>query len=701
MKYLLSLIGITLCFLYSGCTDDKVESKFGLSAESLVFYGNGGENVVTITANGAWTASGNVDWCVLDPAAGEGSGVLKVSVAKNTTGADREGNINIVANGEVLTVKLTQYRDAELLLSRSSLKVMSDAFNDTLVLVTSGDWVVKNGADWFHLSAMSGEAGETELQFSVDENDGLADRTAEIVFSVLNSEETVVLSVLQYSVNGSPQIRDSLALVKIYSLLDDPEHMLFNIWDPAKPFSSWLGVETKIIGGYTRVVRLNLAATVIRIGHSPWKDGAALPEEIGWLDELTDLDLTSVEVFGDLPASIGKLQKLKYMVLAGNNLTGKLPAEMSTLTQLRALDITSNGFTGDFPEYIGSFTELTDLKFGYNFFDRIPDRFSNLTKLETLEFPSSLKWTGDGVVDSSALADLKREFPGSLLALTNLKTLVIHDCHMMGALPDAIGNMSGLQTFSAYNNRFSGNIPTSFSRITNLVTLNLANNLLEGVIPASLGSCIWLYNIVLSDNRLTGGIPRELSNCTSLQTLELGNNRLSGSLPSELFETSHFIFIDISDNGFGGELPAGLGNQKDMETFMANNNEFSGIHTDISGAIKLSTLMLEGNKLESVPTGISYLAFLTTLNLGNNNITGAIPEFLSKLRRLLLLVLSGNKLSGAIPQWLIDQSHSNTVGFNFSYGICPQQNGVTLSNCPDFPFHGNSGGDGVDDGMGV
>jgi all-beta uncharacterized protein/beta-propeller repeat-containing protein len=71
---------------------------FDISLQSEQFPASGGSDIIAvIVQNGdcSWTASSNLDWVTVSPASGSGNGSVKITVTPNTTGAERQGTINI------------------------------------------------------------------------------------------------------------------------------------------------------------------------------------------------------------------------------------------------------------------------------------------------------------------------------------------------------------------------------------------------------------------------------------------------------------------------------------------------------------------------------------------------------------------------------------------------------------------------------
>ena len=112
-----------------------------------------------------------------------------------------------------------------------------------------------------------------------------------------------------------------------------------------------------------------------------------IPPEIGSLINLTDLDLGGNQLSGEIPPEIGLLTNLNILDLAGNQLTGTIPPEIGELENLTELELGGNLITGLIPPEIGELESLTFIHLEYNqFTGPIPSEISNLSNLVWLNF---------------------------------------------------------------------------------------------------------------------------------------------------------------------------------------------------------------------------------------------------------------------------------------------------------------------------
>ncbi|CAL4987443.1 unnamed protein product [Urochloa decumbens] len=75
----------------------------------------------------------------------------------------------------------------------------------------------------------------------------------------------------------------------------------------------------------------------------------AIPEEIAYLDALSNLDLSWNHLSGEVPDKIGVMKSLESLDLSKNMLSGEIPSSISNLSYLSYLDLSDNNLTGRIP----------------------------------------------------------------------------------------------------------------------------------------------------------------------------------------------------------------------------------------------------------------------------------------------------------------------------------------------------------------
>ncbi|TVU24872.1 hypothetical protein EJB05_27334, partial [Eragrostis curvula] len=74
-----------------------------------------------------------------------------------------------------------------------------------------------------------------------------------------------------------------------------------------------------------------------------------IPDEITFLNRLSNLNLSWNHLSGQIPENIGLMKSLESLDLSRNNLSGAIPSSLSDLTYLSSLDLSYNNLTGGIP----------------------------------------------------------------------------------------------------------------------------------------------------------------------------------------------------------------------------------------------------------------------------------------------------------------------------------------------------------------
>ena len=373
---------------------------------------------------------------------------------------------------------------------------------------------------------------------------------------------------------------------------------------------------------------------------------------------VTELNLTSNQLKGEIPTELADLASLKLLDLGGNELTGPIPTWLSSLTNLEELYLWENELTGTIPAELGRLSNLGQLSLsGNQLTGQIPAELGNLSNLQELYL-----W-GNGLTGT---------IPSELGSLTKLQQLSLSDNQLTGTIPTWLGSLTDLQELYLWGNELSGEIPTELGSLTNLKELHLNSNRLTGEIPAELARLTKLEDLRLWGNELSGEIPANLGMLSNLEQLHLSRNQLTGEIPAELARLTKLEDLRLWGNELSGEIPANLGMLSNLEQLHLSRNQLTGeIPSELGRLSNLDRLDLGGNQLRGeIPSELGSLANLERLSLSSNQLTGQIPTELGRLSKLEELYLWGNRLSGMVPETLVGLTLLETFVFHNNPGLC-------------------------------
>ncbi|XP_078442055.1 ERECTA-like 1 [Wolffia australiana] len=440
-----------------------------------------------------------------------------------------------------------------------------------------------------------------------------------------------------------------LALLPLaYSLLGEGQVLLrlkASFLGAADVLSDWNAADRRI--GYCSwrgVTCDNASFGVVSLNLSNLNLGGEISPSIGELKSLQFLDLRENRLTGQMPDEIGECSALRYLDLSGNNLEGDIPFSLSKLKLLEDLNLKSNQLTGSIPSTLSQIPNLKNLDLALN----------QLTG----EIPRLIYW--NEVLQFLGLRgnSLTGALSPDMCQMTGLWYFDVRGNNLTGPIPDNIGNCTSFEILDISYNQITGEIPYNIGFLQ-VATLSLQGNRLTGKIPEVIGLMQALAVLDLSENELVGPIPAIIGNLSYTGKLYLHGNNLTGAIPPELGNMSKLSYLQLNDNQLEGGIPPELGKLQDLfELNLANNKLTGEIPRNISSCAALNQLNVHGNKLNgTIPVGFQKLESLTYLNLSSNEFTGVIPIELGKIVNLDTLDLSDNFLSGSIPESVGDLEH--------------------------------------------
>ncbi|KAJ3027138.1 UNVERIFIED_CONTAM: hypothetical protein HDU68_004372 [Siphonaria sp. JEL0065] len=191
----------------------------------------------------------------------------------------------------------------------------------------------------------------------------------------------------------------------------------------------------------------------------------------------------------------------------------------------------------------------------------------------TLIASDTTNWMLHGFVSNSAFS-----IPAAISALYNLKEIWIENVpSLVGALPECLGNLQGLEWLVLSKTCLSGPLPESLASCTRLRHVDLSRCKFSGVFPCQFKNLVALEYFDVSHNELEGSLCDDaIGDWPRLRKLDLSENRFHGSLPTKLGQLTMLQQLILAKNNFVGSIPASFGTLVELT------------HMDVSENIGLS-----------------------------------------------------------------------------------------------------------------
>ncbi|MED6136362.1 hypothetical protein PIB30_055480 [Stylosanthes scabra] len=434
---------------------------------------------------------------------------------------------------------------------------------------------------------------------------------------------------------------DKIALLALKDKLTNGDHDALPSWNHSLHFCEWEGVTCS---------RRRKRVSALQLQNQYW--GGTLTSSLGNLTFLRVINLTNINLHGEIPREVGHLRRLQILDLRQNNLRGQIPMEMINCSRLEVIILHFNNLTGKVPSWFGSMMQLTQLGLAVNgFVGSIPASLGNLSSLEDL----SLAYN-----------------------------------HLEGTIPPALGRLSKLTFLSLGSNNLSGLVPTPLYNLSNIQHLSLIENQLEGTLLLNIPMAFPnLQKLTCGMNRFTGTFPSSISNLSELQQFDITKNDFHGPISPNLGSLLKLTYFNVGRNRFGSgrgydlDFLSSLHNCTQLQVLALDNNYLGGVLTeDLVGNLSSNLIMLTMgfNQISGrIPDGIGKLINLAALGMEKNFLQGTIPYSIGKLKNLVRLTLGANKLFGNIPLVIGNLTMLSAVGLeaNKFEGFIP----FTLGNC--------------------
>ncbi|XP_008373527.3 receptor-like protein EIX1 [Malus domestica] len=431
---------------------------------------------------------------------------------------------------------------------------------------------------------------------------------------------------------------------------------------------------------------------------------------------LVVLDLSYNSFNSLMPRWVFNIKNLVSLRLTGCGFQGPIPGISQNITYLREIDLSFNSINLD-PDPKWLFNQkILELNLEANQLSgQLPSSIQNMTCLKVLNLREN---------------DFNSTISEWLYSLNNLESLLLSHNALRGEISSSIGNLKSLRHFDLSSNSISGSIPMSLGNLSSLVELDISGNQFKGTFIEVIGKLKLLAYLDISYNSFEGMVSEvSFSNLTKLkhfiakgnsftlntsrdwlhpfqlESLRLDSWHLGPEWPMWLRTQTQLTDLSLSGTGISSTIPTWFWNL----TFQLGYLNLS--HNQLYGEIQnivvapYSVVDLGSNQftgaLPIVPTSLAWLDLsnssfsgsvfhffcdrpeepkqLSVLHLGNNLLTGKVPDCWRSWQNLVALNLENNLLTGNVPMSMryLQQLESLHLRNNHLYGELPH----SLQNC--------------------
>ncbi|MCM1153390.1 MAG: family 16 glycosylhydrolase [Muribaculum sp.] len=206
-NHILCVFSLLLSIWSSACSDktdtpeapDSSIVTISVSQEAFTSPYDGASFELTVNSTADWAIRSNADWCKVTPSGGSKNQatVVKVTIMKNTSQADRTATLEINSSGAKKNVDILQTSQPTLEVSTDNISLGGQASHTAVTIITNLDWTAESNASWCKVSPEAGTSEDNTLEIDVEAN--ATDSSREAIVTLKAAGLTKEIKVSQFT----------------------------------------------------------------------------------------------------------------------------------------------------------------------------------------------------------------------------------------------------------------------------------------------------------------------------------------------------------------------------------------------------------------------------------------------------------------------------------------------------------------------
>jgi len=261
--------------------------------------------------------------------------------------------------------------------------------------------------------------------------------------------DSLALVALYNAWGGAANMKDDRAW-DLTKAMDDAEAKWYGVTMAEGRVTALKLLKGTITADWTIPAEIGTLTELTDLRFIDCKVNGEIPDAIYSLENLQSFYLTNNKVSGGLSSKVANLKNLTNLYIDQNaDLGGSLPEEIGQLSKLVNLNIAKTSFSGTIPSTVANLDALKNfMAYSTKFSGEAPDWWDQMDALELVQLYD--------------IPTLSGPLPASFGNCAKLKNIYMYECNFEGNIPESWANLpSTMVNVRVYGNKLQGVVPAA------------------------------------------------------------------------------------------------------------------------------------------------------------------------------------------------------------------------------------------------